>query len=157
MAEDLAQEPFDATDPAANANAEREAIRKKRDDADQLRHIMRNKKGRAFLYRLLERCHIYGDTFAGEDTHISAFRQGEENVGKQLMLEGMDASPDLYVEMIKEQRDEEKRLDEVRRTEQRNREEAEKPPQTKMMVDLPPPAGYPGGPPLPKRKESNKG
>jgi hypothetical protein len=157
MAEELAQEPFDATDPAASANAARELARKKREDADELRKIMWSKPGRAFLYRRLERCHIYGETFAGESTHISAYRQGEENIGKQLMLEAMDASPDLYVKMIKEQREEEARLDEVRRTEARNREEAEKPPDVNSMVDLPPPAGYPGGPPLPKRNESNKG
>jgi len=153
MAEELPAEPFDATDPAASANASREVARKKREDADELRKLMLTKPGRAFLYRRLERCHIYGATFAGEETHISAFRQGEENIGKQLMLEAMDASPDLYVKMIKEQREEEARLDEVRRTEARNREETEKPPDMNLMVDLPPPAGYPGGPPLPKREK----
>src|SRR6267154_4206594 len=113
MPDDLPLESFDASDPAAAANAEREAARKARDDADVLRKLMFSKQGRGFLYRRLEMCHIYGNTFAGEETHVSAFQQGEENVGKRLMLEAMDASPDLYVQMIKEQREESKRLDQV--------------------------------------------
>lgn len=154
MAEDTPIEQFDATDPKAINNAEREVARKKRQDADELRKILHSKTGRAFLYRLLERCNIYGDTFAGEQTHISAFRQGQENVGKQLMLAAMDASPDLYVQMVKDQRDEEGRLDEVRRSEAKDRESRDNPSGIQAMVDLPPPAGYPGGPPMPKRGET---
>lgn len=150
MAEEA--EPFDATDPAAINNAEREAKRQAKQDADALRSLMLSKAGRAFLYRRLERCHIYATTFAPGQPDVTAFNLGEENVGKQLMSEAMDASPDLYVTMIKEQRDEAKRLDQVRETEQRNRENAERPPSAEEMVaPLPPPAGYPGGPPLKKK------
>jgi hypothetical protein len=140
-------EPFDATDPRAQDNAARDVARKKREDADVLRTLMHNKHGRAFLYRFLEGCHIYGDTFAGENSHTSAFNQGQENVGKRLMVMAMDASPDLYVQMIKEQREEESRLDAVRRQEERSRRERDEPPSAEQMLavqDLPPPAGYPG-------------
>lgn len=153
MADDLPTETFDASDPAATDNANREARRKARDDADQLRLIMHTKQGRAFLYRLLERCNIYGDTFTPGQADATAFKLGQENIGKQLMLATMDASADLYVQMIKEQKDEEKRLDEVRRTERKNREAQEPgaPLTPDLVPDLPPPAGYPGGPPLPKK------
>lgn len=154
MADDLPSESYDAADPAAEANAKREEARRERQDADVLRLLMHTKPGRAFLYRRLERCHIYASTFAPGQADVTAFQLGEENIGKRLMLEAMDASPDLYVLMIKEQREESKRLDDVRRTERKNREAEERPPSAQeMMPDLPPPAGYPGGAPLPKKNK----
>lgn len=154
MADDLPLEPYAADDPAAENNAKRDAARQAREDADVLRTIMHSKTGRAWLYRSLERCHIYGETFAGEQTHLSAFRQGEVNIGKRLMLDMQEASPDLYMKMIKEQQDEQKRLDELRRKERKDREAEESPQVTPELVpNLPPPAGYPGGPALkPKGK-----
>ena len=153
MAEEQVAEAFDASDPAAEANVKRDAARFARQDADVLRMMMRTKEGRAFLYRFLDRCHIYSTTFAPGQSDVTAFQLGEENVGKRLMLEAQSASVDLYVQMIKEQRAEEARLDEVRRREQRNREQAEA-AQTaeELMAPLPPPAGYPGGPALKPKK-----
>jgi hypothetical protein len=150
MAEEHA---FDATDAVAEANANREIKRREREDADVWRRILHSKQGRAWLYRRLERCHIYASTFVPGQSDVTAFQLGEENIGKRLMLEAQDASPDLYVQMLKEQREEEKRLDEVRRTEQKRREEAERSPTPEeMMGELPPPAGWPGGPPMAKKK-----
>lgn len=154
MADEHPTETFDAGDPAAIDNAHREDARRRREDADVLRMIMHTKPGRAWMYRMLNRCNIYGDTFAPGQGDVTAFKLGQENIGKQLMLELMDASADLYITMIKDQKDEEKRLDEVRRRERKSRE-AEDPtasPQMEFVKDLPPPAGYPGGPPLPGYK-----
>lgn len=151
---DEPQETFDAADPAATDNASRDAASKVRADADYLRTIMHTKPGRAWLYRLLERCNIYGESFAPGQPDVTAFRLGNENIGRQLMLAAMDASADLYVKMINEQREEEKRLDEVRRKERKNREERDAPVDVSALIaPLPPPAGYPGGPPLPKKKD----
>lgn len=157
----MADEPaetFDASDAAAEANVRRDASRIVREDADVLRAIMHNKPGRAWLYRFLESCHIYGSTFAGEETHVGAFQQGEENVGKKLMLATQAASVDLYMTMIKEHQAEEARLSEVRRKERINRERETDTGTTSSapFPDLPPPAGYPGGPPLPKPKIQGK-
>ena len=156
MAEDTLSETFDASDAAAVDNAAREDARKGREDADVLRGIMHTKPGRAWLYRHLERCNIYGDTFAPGQSDVTAFKLGQENIGKQLMLKAMDASTDLYVKMISEQKDEEKRLDAVRRTERKNREAADPsaPLTPDLVPHLPPPAGYPGGPPLKKPGEA---
>lgn len=147
-------ETFDATDVAAEDNAKRDAKRRERQDADVLRNVMRTKEGRAWLYRQLDLCHIYTATFAPGQADVTAFQLGEENIGKRLMMAAIDASPDLYMAMIKDQRDEEKRLNEVRRTERKNREEAEQGASAeKQVAPLPPPAGYPGGPALKKTRK----
>lgn len=150
MADDQPTETFDASDKAAIDNAQREEKRKAREDADVLRTIMHSKTGRAWLYRYLESCHIYGTTFAPGQSDVTFFALGEENAGKRLMSASIEASPDLYITMVKEQRAEEKRLDDVRRTERKNREATEPgaPIATDQVAPLPPPSGYPGGPPL---------
>jgi hypothetical protein len=152
MADDLPHETFDATDLAAEANAKRDAARRERADLDVLRNLMRDKKGRDWLYRFLDSCHINNTPFAPGQPDVTAFHLGEENVGKRVLLLAMTASTDLYMKMITEQQEEEKRLAEVRRKERQNREERDGPINVQGLVaDLPPPAGYPGGPPLPKK------
>lgn len=152
MADEQPRETFDAADPAATDNAARDTAAKSRADADVLRSIMMTKPGRAWLYRFLEKCNIYGESFTPGQPDVTAFKLGNENVGRQLMLAAMNASTDLYVKMVNEQREEERRLDEVRRKERKNREERDGPIDVNALVaPLPPPAGYPGGPPLPKK------
>lgn len=162
MADETPVETFDATDPAAEDNARREAARRDRESADVIRHLLHRKEARAWFYRLLTDCHIYGagrsgpvegTSFVPGSSDVTFYQLGEENIGKRLMMEAMNASPDLYLLMIKEQRDEGKRLDEVRRKERVNREREDAPvnPQD-FTPDLPPPAGFPGGPKLTKKK-----
>lgn len=152
MPDDLPSEQFDAADPAAEANAKREQARRERNDLDVMRLILREKPGRDWLFRFLDSCHINNSPFAPGQADVTAYHLGEEAVGKRILLLAMTASVDLYMKMIKEQQDEEKRLNEVRRTERRNREEKEAPIDVASLVaPLPPPAGYPGGPPLPKK------
>jgi hypothetical protein len=155
MPEDLPHETFDAADPAAEDNARRDAARIAREDADVLRGIMFNKPGRAWLLRFLDACHINNSTFAPGMTDQTAFNLGEEAVGKRLLLTAMGASVDLYMKAIQEQQAEERRLADVRRTERKNREKTEDGPinVADLVAPLPPPAGYPGGPPLPKKEK----
>jgi hypothetical protein len=105
---------------------------------------MHDKKGRAWLYRLLERCNIYGDSFAPGQGDVTSFRLGQQNIGRQLMLEAMEASADLYVQMVKDQRDEERRLEEVRRKENEARQANDPfaPAPVAGMVDLPEPNAF---------------
>lgn len=152
MADDI-QETFDATDRAAEDNAKRDQARRDRNDLDVLRLIMHDKKGRDWLFRFLDACHINNSPFAAGEPDVTAFHLGEEHIGKQLLRTAMTASVDLYMKMIKEQQEEEQRLNEVRRTERKNREAREDGPVdiNALVAPLPPPAGFPGGPPLPKK------
>ena len=139
---------YDASDSIAENNLRQDQSRYAREDADTLRVIMLSTAGRAWLYRLLNRCHIFGDTFAGEQTHITAFQQGQENIGRQLWLDVQNASLDLYVKMIKEQKDEEARLEKLRRKDEKRRKGEDEAPITpeSQFPDLPPPGqGKPPG------------
>lgn len=159
MAEEFAEAP-DTADKAVERNQRKEAARQRRADADVMRGVLRTKDGRDWLFRRLQRGHLYvagpdGIPFvAGQPDH-TGFRLGEMNFAVMLDNEARDASLDLFTQMFREQKDEEKRLDAVRREEREKREAETKPlaASEAMAMELPPPAGYPGGPPLPKKPE----
>jgi hypothetical protein len=152
MNDDVVETP-DSADPEAERNARKEERARARADADVVRNIMRSKEGRAWLYRKLKAWHLYDSPFYPGQSDVTAFRLGELNCATQLEIEVRNASLDLYVTMLKDQRDEEKRLDNVKR-EERTRREADLGPISAveaMAVHLPPPPGYPGGPPVPPK------
>jgi hypothetical protein len=96
---------FDASDPRHIEAAKKESGRQKREDRDFWQMCMSTPQRRASLYRLLERCHIYSTPADTESVNRTFFKLGEENVGKQIMLSAMDASTDLYLKMLKEQKE----------------------------------------------------
>lgn len=76
------------------------------DEQKQLQEIMAFRRGRAFVYRILEQCGIYRTSFAS-DAMAMAFREGERNVGLRLLAEVTEVSPEKYYTMLKEARERE--------------------------------------------------
>jgi len=157
MADELPEEPFDASDAIAENNARRDAERTAREDTDVLRTIMHTKKGRAWIIRQLDRCYVNDPAkFAEGRADTTAHNLGRESYGLLLLQDVMAASVDLYMTAIKEQQEEMHRQAEVRHSERRRREEAERGPTAEEMVgSLPPPKGFPGHkpPPAPPKKK----
>jgi hypothetical protein len=83
----------------------RDAIRKSKDkDAvakEGLKMVMGDVAGRAWLYRVLMLCDPFRNPFS-TDPLMMAQRCGEVNIGLQLIAEMDEASPDLYLQMMKE-------------------------------------------------------
>lgn len=136
---------YDATDPEAEKRARREQEIQRGNDFEVVRFLLGTKARRSWLYRKLEACHIYGNSFQGEETHKTAFALGQENIGKQLMLEASDASSELYMLMMKEAKTEEARREQLVRDQNEKREAGIPPPRAEDQVPaLPPPEGWPG-------------
>lgn len=101
----------DAADPRQIEAAKKEEGQRRRADRDFYQLMMSTPARRDSFYRLLERCHIYGTTAdlgsieRPSDPLRTYYQAGEENIGKQLMLAAMDASLDLYLRMLKEQKE----------------------------------------------------
>ena len=141
--------PFDATDERAENNARRDVKRIQDQDTDALRRFLKgHKNNRAWYYRQLLNCHIYGSPFdpGRPDTNNTMFRLGEENVGKRLMIQAIDASPDLYMLMLKEHKEEEARLESVRQNEEDKRNSDNEAMIRTQGFEVSPPVGWPGGP-----------
>jgi hypothetical protein len=93
---------YDAADPIAVSNAEREKARRDLADKRVLEQLMGGQEGRDWTYRFLERFHIYESCFTPGQADVTAFKLGEENIGKQFMLELHRAVPELYAKMMHE-------------------------------------------------------
>lgn len=70
--------------------------------SEDLKWLMADKRGRRFMWRLLERTGIYRSSFTGNSETF--FREGERNVGLAVMADLMDFCPERYAQMIKEQK-----------------------------------------------------
>lgn len=102
---------FDAADPTHIEAAKKEEGQRRREDRDLYQLLMSTPSRRASFYRILERGHIYGSPadlgngMRGADPLSTYYALGEENFAKQMMLSAMDASLDLYLKMLSEQKE----------------------------------------------------
>lgn len=123
----MAEDPldaYDAADPNAFANAQKDQLRKDREDRDVVRRILMTKQGRAWLRRKLDRCHINNSPFVAGQADVTAYHLGAESIGREMMLEAMGASVDLYMTMIKESQEEDRLQSDQRKGERKNRDTA---------------------------------
>lgn|SRR5215475_1034103 len=131
---------FDAGDPVAENNAQRDDARRQRDDAETLRRLLSHRNGRAWMFRLLEACHIWNSPFAPGQPDTTAFALGEQNVGLRL-YSSIQAFPDLMTMMLVEARKEDERIVGLRMDEERKRQGEENIAMQMQGYDLPPPGG----------------
>jgi hypothetical protein len=134
---------YDAADPVAENNARRDEARRQREDAETVKRLLSHQNGRAWFYRKLCRCHIYDTPFAPGQPETTFFQMGQENIGKLMMMEAIDACPDLYLTMLAEARKEEERIAALRLDEEKKRQ-GEEDAMARLNLDLPPPPGWPG-------------
>lgn len=77
----------------------RRRLRVEREDADFI-WLMNQKEGRRFVWRLLKICHLYESSFTGTSAII--FREGERNVGLQVVADITRLCPNLFARMMGE-------------------------------------------------------
>ncbi len=106
---DVADTPDDeiVTGPAADAKAisKRETATKRRARiADEdLRAVMNTRQGRRFMWELLATTHVYQTSFRhGEAVESAVYREGERNIGLQLLDRLHRTCADLYAVMVRE-------------------------------------------------------
>jgi hypothetical protein len=64
--------------------------------------LMSDKRGRRFMWRMLEVTGVYRSSFTGNSETF--FREGARNVGLKLMADIHDYAPESYLLMLDEQR-----------------------------------------------------
>lgn len=154
MIDDGLHADYDATDPVAENNARRDEARRQREDAETVKRLLSHKNGRAWFYRQLTKCHIYDTPFAPGDPTTTFFQMGQENIGKQLMMQAINVCPDFYLTMLAEANKEEERIAAMRADEDKKRQDEEDAAVRTQGFNLPPPPGWPGHvPPAPETKK----
>jgi hypothetical protein len=81
-------------------NAQARLIREQ--EANDVRSLLNSEEGRRYLWRLLSRCRVYKSSFTGSSETF--FLEGQRHVGLAILDDIMDAEPDAYLLMIKENR-----------------------------------------------------
>jgi hypothetical protein len=66
------------------------------------RFLMGTTNGRQWVFEHLDRCHVFASSFS-LNAQEAAFKEGERNVGLRLLNDVMLASPDEYVQMMREE------------------------------------------------------
>lgn len=98
--------PFDAGDATAvAARAERLAARQERRAAG-LRYVLAERRGRDWLWALLEDCRIFESSFTGDPTTF--FHEGTRNVGLKLLTAIAETAPEALVTLMTENRSDER-------------------------------------------------
>lgn len=64
--------------------------------------IMATPGGRAWMHRYLVSCAVFQRTF-DPNPHFTAFNEGRRSIGLSLLDDVMRASPDMYIQMMREQ------------------------------------------------------
>lgn len=89
-----------AQDEAAEAQAST-AEAQANHAANDLRWLMGHKQGRRIAARVLEKAHVHHTSF-NTNASVTAFREGERNVGLWLQADILDTCPEAYMQMLKE-------------------------------------------------------
>lgn len=95
-------DPLDLQSQAlAQADADERARLAQQIEADDLKWLMSNKRGRRFVVRLLERAGVWRLSF-NTNALTMAFAEGQRNEGLRLLAQITAHCPDRYTEMLKE-------------------------------------------------------
>lgn len=70
-------------------------------DAGVLTRLMSDPSGRAWMYDLLESCHVFSSSYSSVAVAM-AFAEGERNIGLQLFLGVVQHCQDQYLQMMRE-------------------------------------------------------
>lgn len=65
--------------------------------------LMSTQQGRRIMWRLLSLAGVFRISFAGEETHATAFAEGARNIGLVFMNDLQTLCPERYVQMTSEQ------------------------------------------------------
>lgn len=96
---------YDAADPEAVSERKAASGRRRKNDDIIIAQIMEARSGRDWVWRFLERCHIFAPSFNPNSPEVTAYREGERNVGLSLLQDVLRAAPDQWVVMTREHAD----------------------------------------------------
>jgi hypothetical protein len=96
------EEAVNTAEPAQVNKARKKAARTRADRLRFIKAAMQHEEGRAWFCDIINRCRVFDNAFYAEETHNTAFRLGEQNIGKMIFDDIIEAAPELYVTMISE-------------------------------------------------------
>lgn len=93
---------YDANDEEQVEEARKKAEVTNAMKLNVLRNLMGIPAGRAWIYSVLDRCHIYGNPFVPGQADSTAFNLGEANIGRIFLADVQEAASEFYLTMLQE-------------------------------------------------------
>lgn len=93
----------------AHAEAGQKAKLRGQQEAEDFKWIMSNKRGRRFVWRLLDKAGVFRSSFTGNSETF--FREGQRNLGLQVLGLIHEHTPETYAQMLSEKREQERTND----------------------------------------------
>lgn len=95
-------ESYDTSDNKQVNIKRKKAARTRADRLKFIQAAMQHEQGRAWFCDIINRCRVFDNTFYGEETHNTAFKLGEQNIGKMILSDVLEAAPEQYMTMMAE-------------------------------------------------------
>jgi hypothetical protein len=103
-------DPFDLVGQEEDEQRRKDEAELKAMNAESdFKWLMSHAKGRRIVWSLLEKAHVFQSSYTGDNTTF--FREGERNIGLFLMAQINEFCPDLYVQMVLEQNENDRNND----------------------------------------------
>lgn len=103
----------DPTDIRGQERRQEEGSRKAQlltlQEAEDFKWIMSNKRGRRFVWRLLEQAGVYRTSFTGNSETF--FNEGRRSYGLRVLAMIHEHTPEAYAQMLSEKREQERTND----------------------------------------------
>lgn len=93
-----------AADPDQVKKATEKTESRQDRELNDVREVMNTVRGRRFMWKYLAFCGIYKTSYAGE--HEIFYNEGMRNVGLKLLADVNEASPEAYLQMLRENKEE---------------------------------------------------
>ena len=93
---------YDAGEASAVAERDRQVAAAEQRRADGLRYVLADRRGRDWLWALLEDCRIYASSYTGDQTTF--FYEGMRNVGLKLLTGIAETAPEALATLMTENR-----------------------------------------------------
>lgn len=101
-AQEAQEESYDTSDNKQVNIKRKKAARTRADRLKFIQAAMQHEQGRAWFCDIINRCRVFDNTFYGEETHNTAFKLGEQNIGKMILSDVLEAAPEQYMTMMSE-------------------------------------------------------
>jgi hypothetical protein len=94
--------PFETRATPEEKAATFRAANQRRQDDEFLRNALKSRAGRDFFWRFLERTHIFETSYSAGAFDMTAFREGERNLGLALLTNILRVAPEAWMQMMQE-------------------------------------------------------
>jgi hypothetical protein len=90
-----------AADPKQVKEGRKAERRRRQEEMDDLRAILRLPGGQRFVWGLLAQGGVYRQSFAGSESHLTDFNEGRRSIGLRVLADVTEADPAALLDMMK--------------------------------------------------------